>query len=51
MNVQSSIASGCKFPQTKADQSPRFDRKKGFRRKPRPGRPANKAKRQYWVSK
>jgi hypothetical protein len=45
----SSIPSGNKFAQRMADQKPRYESRKMFRRKLRRGRPAANAKREYWV--
>lgn len=49
MNAPSSIGSGSKFSQMMVDQRPRYEKRKIFRRKLKRGRPANNAKRQYWV--
>lgn len=46
---RSSIPSGSKFSQTMVDQRPKFDNRRIFRRKLKQGRPAQNAKRQYWV--
>lgn len=47
--ARSSVPSGSKFSQAMIDQRPRFDNRRIFRRKLKQGRPANNAKRQYWL--
>ena len=52
MNGPSSIPSGCRFPQTKVDRTPRYDNRKPrkmLHRKLKSGRPRNQDARQHWV--
>jgi hypothetical protein len=49
MNAPSGIPSGSNFTQAMVDQTPRFERKKLFKKKLKAGRPSKKHKQQYWT--
>lgn len=49
MNAPSSIPSGTKFSQSIVNQSPRFEKRKMFRKQLRRGRPSKRKAQQHWI--